>query len=203
VGPAAVRDLARAALLGQSGPLVVTGPLGSGKTALLAELAAIFPGIHRVDLALGEPLPEGSEPVLVDHLEAAQPGFRWGALAGRPFVAALRGEFETRPLLVKTAVGPVELPVALAELPVGFPRAAAVALGEASAELLAELLERAAAQVPPLELAPALKEALVARALKAGRGAHGVLAEASLLRGLEAGPLDSAAPEKKGRRKKV
>jgi hypothetical protein len=190
VGPRALLELGRAALSGRGGSLVFVGQAGVGKTALLSALAAEFPAAARVDLARGDALPGGEEPVLLDHLEVG--GARWAALEGRPFVAALRAEFEPRPLRVQANAEVTDLPLAEVELPPGFPRVPALALPPA---------DEAGSG---LDLAAPLREALVARALQGGRGAHDLVAEVALLRGLARGaPLEHAGEVKRPRRRRA
>src|SRR5262249_43669159 len=121
-GPQPIWDAAIAALRGQSLPLVVAGPEGVGKRALLAALGRAAPPAKRVDFAAGS-VARGSEPLLVENLESASAAARH-ELAGRAFVAIARASVEVAPLRVQHGEATVELPVAAFALPSGTPNAA-------------------------------------------------------------------------------
>jgi hypothetical protein len=202
VGSEVVLRAARAALLGVGPAVVVVGPEGCGKSALLETLSLEHLDAERVVLGSEAPIPS-TGPLLVEHLDRATAAQR-AALAGRALVGTWRADAETDPLLVTAGETSHLLPFALGPtLPPELSGAIALALPAASPDLLHQLLAQARVS-EPIDLAPALTEALVARAVKSGRGAKGLLAELALLRAVPpGGPLGIAAPPKRSRKKRT
>jgi hypothetical protein len=202
LGAESVLLAARAALTGRGPSLVLAGPEGTGKTALLDALADERPELARVDFARGEPVPERG-PLLVEHLDLAAAPQR-AQLRGRAFVATWRAEVEVEAMPVKVGEAEHAFPVARAfSLPSEFAAVAVLALEPQDAALLQRLLERSIEEHDGPILAPAVQEALVARALASGRGAKGLLAELGLLRALPPGaPVGLAGASPKRRRRK-
>jgi len=202
LGPAPVLEAARAALSGGGPSVVVVGPEGSGKSALLAALAAEFPDAVRADFA-GAELAPAQGAALLEHLDLADAAAR-RRLAENGFVATWRAEVEAEPLRVELAGEVVELPVARGFALPSELDGAVLVLPPPDAGLLQKLLERDVAERDGPILAPAMQAALVARALGSGRGAKGLLAELGLLRSLPPGASLSpvAAKPKRARRKK-
>ena len=203
LGPEPVLLAARSAVAGRGPALVLVGPEGSGKSALLDTLGDERPDLVRVDCARGEPLPpQGS--LLVEHLDQATPPMR-STLRGRAFVATWRADVDVDPLGVTH--GEVEHAFGIAvgfALPSELPTAAALALPLPDEALLNKLCERSIEENDGPILAPAVQESLVKRALASGRGAKGLLAELGLLRSLPPGASIglSGAGAKRRRRKR-
>lgn len=201
LGPELVWRAARASLLGVGPPLLVVGPEGCGKSALLEALSREHLEAERVDLATDAPIP-ATGPLLVEHLDLASRSQR-AALAGRALVGTWRTQVEAEPLQVKSGETVHALPHAQGfAVPPELGALLPLALAPLDAGALQTLLARAL-DAAPLELEPALAQALIARAQKSGRGAKGLLAELALLRALPPGaPLTLAGPPKRSRKKK-
>lgn len=146
IGPEPLLELALAALKGRAAPVVVVGPTGSGKSALLEQLARTVPGAS-LHLAGAELPPPTSGPLLVEHLELIS-GAERRALQGRPFVASSRSP----------------------AMPVGLPGVLVVPLPPADRNHLEVLLDRwlRTDRVDPLP--PAARDRVLEAALRPGRG---------------------------------
>ncbi|MBS2030912.1 MAG: hypothetical protein JST54_23615 [Deltaproteobacteria bacterium] len=203
LGPEPVLLAARSAVAGRGPAIVIVGPEGTGKTALLDTLGDERPELARVDLALGDELPKQGS-LLVEHLDQASPRVR-AELRGRAFVATWRADVE--PDALGVTHGETEHAFGVATgfaLPPELSTTAALALPLPDEALLHKLCERSIEENDGPILAPAVQEALVKRALASGRGAKGLLAELGLLRSLPPGSSIglSGAGAKRRRRKR-
>jgi len=197
-----VLEAARAAVQGKGRPVVLAGPEGSGKTALLAALGAEDPALHPVDLARAEPIPAFGG-LLVEHLDQASPTQR-AQLRDRAFVATWRAEPGLDALQFVLGDALLTLPVAPGfALPPELPPAVVLAMAPPDAEVLGMICDRELAEHGGPMVSQSLVSLLIQRAISSGRGAKGLVAEVGLLRRLPS-DLDATTPPKprRPRRKK-